>query len=425
MTHPMLTLVAALDAAVDEVAGVDPIYMTVPDKKATLTGVARARARLEAVELKVLAASDDIAEATGDRSTASWLANQTREAHGTVRRKAVLARALASRWAQTADALEAGQVNLAQARVIAEALEALPQDLSGDLLLKAEGLLVEEAAKLGPKELAVLGGRVLERLAPDIAEEAEYQRLLAAERRANAATKLNLRRRGDGSTDIHARIPDHAAGRLRAYLNAFTAPRRRHLQDQQTVETPFGPLTPPAEDEFANLPIERQRGIAFVAFLENTLSSDLPRHGGGRHHRDGHHPVRQPRRDVDKAGIATTSTGERITAGEGRRLGCQAQILPAVMGGGVRGPRPGPRVAAVQATQRKAMNLRDKECTTVGCSVPAEFCEAHHKVPWSRGGNTDLEDGKLLCPFHHHRAHDPGWITHHHPNGSTTFTRRQ
>ena len=95
MTHPMLTLVAALDAAVDEVAGVDPIYMTVPDKKATLTGVARARARLEAVELKVLAAADDIAEATGDRSTATWLANQTREAHGTVRRKAALARALA------------------------------------------------------------------------------------------------------------------------------------------------------------------------------------------------------------------------------------------------------------------------------------------------------------------------------------------
>ena len=197
MTHPMLTLVAALDAAVDEVAGVDPIYMTVPDKKATLTGVARARARLEAVELKVLAASDDIAEATGDRSTATWLANQTRDAHGTVRRKAALARALASRWAQTADALEAGQVNLAQTRVIAEALEALPKDLSGDLLLKAEALLVEEAAKLGPKELAVLGSRVLERLAPEIAEEAEYERLLAAERRANAATKLNLRSRGD------------------------------------------------------------------------------------------------------------------------------------------------------------------------------------------------------------------------------------
>ena len=425
MTHPMLTLVAALDAAVDEVAGVDPIYMTVPDKKATLTGVARARARLEAVELKVLAASDDIAEATGDRSTATWLANQTREAHGTVRRKAVLARALASRWAQTADALEAGQVNLAQARVIAEALDALPQDLSGDLLLKAEGLLVEEAAKLGPKELAVLGARVLERLAPDIAEEAEYQRLLAAERRANAATKLNLRRRGDGSTDVNARIPDHAAGRLRAYLNAFTAPRRRHLHDQQTVETPFGPLTPPAEDEFANLPLERQRGIAFVAFLENTLSSDLPRHGGKATSVSVVIPWETLRQDLDKAGIVVTSTDDRITIGEARRLACQAQILPAVLGGKSEILDLGRESRCFSPSQRTAMNLRDQECTTVGCSIPAEFCEAHHKVPWSEGGKTDLKDGKLLCPFHHHRAHDPGWITHHHPNGSTTFTRRQ
>jgi hypothetical protein len=167
-------------SAVDEVAGVDPIYMTVPDKQATLTGVARARARLEAVELKVLAASDDIAEATGDRSTATWLANTTRDAHGSVRRKAALASALDQRWTQTAEAFAAGELNLAQARVIAEALQALPADLGGDLLAKAEALLVTEAATLGPRELKVFGSRVLEYLAPDIAEEAEYQRLLAA-----------------------------------------------------------------------------------------------------------------------------------------------------------------------------------------------------------------------------------------------------
>jgi len=42
MTHPVLTLVAAPGAAPDEVAGVDPISMTVPDKQTTLTGPARA-----------------------------------------------------------------------------------------------------------------------------------------------------------------------------------------------------------------------------------------------------------------------------------------------------------------------------------------------------------------------------------------------
>ena len=39
----------------------------------------------------MLAASDDIAEETGDRSTATWLATQTRDNHGTVRRHAALA----------------------------------------------------------------------------------------------------------------------------------------------------------------------------------------------------------------------------------------------------------------------------------------------------------------------------------------------
>ena len=71
------------------------------------------------------------------------------------------------------------------------------------------------------------------------------------------------------------------------------------------------------------------------------------------------------------------------------------------------------------------MAIRDRQCTADGCQIPAAWCEAHHwKQPWSKGGRTDLADGKLLCSFHHHRAHDPAWAVHHHPNGTTTFTRR-
>ena len=32
--------------------------------------------------MSVLAVADDVAEATGDRSTAAWLATKTRDAHG-------------------------------------------------------------------------------------------------------------------------------------------------------------------------------------------------------------------------------------------------------------------------------------------------------------------------------------------------------
>ena len=125
-----------------------------------------------AEELRVLAASDDIAVETGDRSTASWLATQTRDNHGTVRRHAALAASLGSTWIQTAVALGAGDVNVAQARVVVEALDALPEDLGDDLVVKAEAYLVQQARVFGPRELRHLGRGVLEHLAPEISNEA-------------------------------------------------------------------------------------------------------------------------------------------------------------------------------------------------------------------------------------------------------------
>ena len=276
-------------------------------------------ARAQAEQLRVLATADDVAGATGDRSTASWLATATRDAHGRVRADARLAAALDQRWTQTAAAFATGTLNLAQARVIAEALEALPKDLGEDLITKAETLMVTQADQLGPRELRIFGTRLLEYLAPDIAEEADYQRLLDQERRAAAATRATLRRRGDGSTDLHARIPDLTASLLRTFLAAFTAPRRRHQHDQ-------GSAAPEStgSDEFARLPLARQQGIALVALLERILKSDLPRHGGRATSLVVLIDHDTLLADLTAAGIAQTTTGEKITAGQARRLACQA-----------------------------------------------------------------------------------------------------
>ncbi|WP_140011667.1 HNH endonuclease signature motif containing protein, partial [Nocardioides plantarum] len=74
--------------------------------------------------------------------------------------------------------------------------------------------------------------------------------------------------------------------------------------------------------------------------------------------------------------------------------------------------------------QRKAMALRDTTCRASGCTIPAAWCEAHHLTPWSRGGPTDLDDGILLCPHHHHLAHDHRYDMQRHPDGTFTFHRR-
>jgi hypothetical protein len=119
MNHPVLTAIAASHAAFDEIAGVDPMYMSVAEKKAAMVETAKLRARADALELQLLAAGwVDVADQTGARSTATWLAEETREAHGTLRNRAVLARALDRRYRQVADAMAAGVVNTAQTRVI-------------------------------------------------------------------------------------------------------------------------------------------------------------------------------------------------------------------------------------------------------------------------------------------------------------------
>src|SRR5262245_1507843 len=187
-----------LGACLDEIGSIDPTYRTTGEKQDALVALARAKARIAAEELRILATADDIAETTGARSTAAWLADETRDNPGTIRRNAALADALEKRWTRTGTAFRAGAVNQAQVTVMVAALDGLPKELGDDLRVKAEAYLVEKAADLGPRELQVLGRGLLAHLAPDIADAHEYQRLLEAERRADAATRLSMRRRGTG-----------------------------------------------------------------------------------------------------------------------------------------------------------------------------------------------------------------------------------
>ena len=68
--------------------------------------------------------------------------------------------------------------------------------------------------------------------------------------------------------------------------------------------------------------------------------------------------------------------------------------------------------------------LRDGGCTAEGCEWPPGLCHAHHDRPWSAGGPTDFEHGRLLCLHHHARAHDPAYRLARVAGGKVAFTRR-
>jgi hypothetical protein len=49
---------------------------------------------------------------------------------------------------------------------------------------------------------------------------------------------------------------------------------------------------------------------------------------------------------------------------------------------------------------RRAIELRDRECTHPFCDVDAEHCQADHIIPYSEGGLTIQDNGQMLCGFH-------------------------
>ncbi|WP_298944455.1 HNH endonuclease signature motif containing protein [uncultured Microbacterium sp.] len=69
----------------------------------------------------------------------------------------------------------------------------------------------------------------------------------------------------------------------------------------------------------------------------------------------------------------------------------------------------GRTVRTYSSAQRLVLAVRDGGCMWPGCDRPPAMTEAHHIVPWSEGGCTDVDDGILLCRYHHMHLHFWGW----------------
>ena len=108
---------------------------------------------------------------------------------------------------------------------------------------------------------------------------------------------------------------------------------------------------------------------------------------------------RELRDQAEQAGLLVDGT--KISAGDLRRLLCDAEIVPVVLGSDSQVMDVGRAHRLVTPGIRRALSLRDGGCAFPGCNVPDTGCEAHHVVPWWTGGTTSLNNLVLLCPHHH------------------------
>ncbi|MFD2079558.1 protein of unknown function [Actinopolymorpha cephalotaxi] len=112
--------------------------------------------------------------------------------------------------------------------------------------------------------------------------------------------------------------------------------------------------------------------------------------------------------------------GEPLSVATIRRMACDANIIPVVLGGNGEVLDVGMADRFFTEAQRRALAVRDgSHCHFPDCQVPERRCVAHHMTAWDDLGPTDLDNGVLLCKSHHTFVHHKGWTvrmgSHGHP----------
>jgi hypothetical protein len=104
-------------------------------------------------------------------------------------------------------------------------------------------------------------------------------------------------------------------------------------------------------------------------------------------------------------GTHETYNGTVIDVDTLRMLACDASICRIVLGPDSDILDVGRKTRVWTAAQRRAIIARDRHCVRPGCDRPPQWCDIHHKTHWANGGTTSVDQGELLCRFHHTLTH--------------------
>jgi hydrogenase maturation factor len=403
---PIDAELAAIESSLDNLLTRDPAYWRTSQKKDRLKRLEVLQAKQTALKLRILAVSGDIAEETGAKDVSGWMWTELLVDKKIGRAEVKLAAAV-GKYELVAAGLAEGVVSQDKARVITKALEAIETDpeASTENLILAEKLLVDYATQMSASKLEIIGKRILVEVDPERFEAAEAKALQREEEHAQRRTFFTSRANGDGTMDIHARVSYAVGHRLRTILDSLAQPRKLS-----------------AEDRGRKAPYDRLLGQAFARVIETYDADQLPRHGGHATTVFITMNVEDLRKDLGTAALGFD--GEQITAAEARRMACNADLIPVVLGTGSEILDFGRSTRLAHPVQHRALRLRDKCCQAEDCDAPAAWTEAHHLKPWSAGGLTNLANMVLLCPSDHRRIHDPNYDHERLPDGRVRFTRR-
>ncbi|PPF90096.1 hypothetical protein C5B96_00350, partial [Subtercola sp. Z020] len=321
------------------------------------------------------------------------------------------------RFPRVAEALTTGALGVDAAAAITKRLHDVATRTGfTEALEGAEGELVSLAQQtiggLGytADDVDALALRAREHLDPDGAEPREAD--------LHDRRYLTLSPHRSGMTKLTGCLPPSSAAILKAALEPFTSPRVVAFTDTapDTTSPDFATAPDPAisaDPVFADIRTRGQKTADALVQLVS-MAAGLPA---------------QPRINGAAPTVNVHATLDDIVAGRGvgwvdgltepvphttiETLLCHADTITTLFGHHGQILQHGKTKRLFTPAQNRALAARDGGCIWPGCDAPPSWCESHHVDGWLSdthpGGVTDIDNGALLCHFHHSHVHKTRW----------------
>lgn len=161
-------------------------------------------------------------------------------------------------------------------------------------------------------------------------------------------------------------------------------------------------MPPPADDDERTVTMRRADALGDLAraLLEG---AELPTVGGEKPHINVH--IDMASLQGRPSGVHETQDGFVLDPFAVSQLACDSSVSRIVFGPDSEVLDVGRKTRVIPAGLRRAVIARDRHCVAPGCSRRAKWCDVHHLVAWSEGGETALDNLCLLCRYHHTQVH--------------------
>ena len=384
--HPALDAVATILAGLDELAEASLWSLSTAEVGRLVVAVERIGRRLAATQVGVLAQADScgVADQTGASSTAVWLHNVADLPVGVGRARLALHHALTSRPVVAA-AFSSGDIGPEAASAVCAAIDTLPGGVPAAMYTEIETLLVDTARDEGTKAVVARSMEIANRFDPDGFAQHEED--------ARARRFLHLIRQHDGTLKVRGCLDKEAGALVLAVLDPLAAPE-------------------PVNEGIRDLRLAEHRYADALVQLCQLATPTLPEVRGERPHMFVTTTL-ESLQHATAAALGTLEGGYLISPSALRRIACDANIIPVVLGSASQPLDIGRATRIVPQGLRRALILRDGGCAFPRLRPPTVVVRRPpHRPLGQRRTHLDMQHRAAVRPPP--RPGPPRRLDHHH-----------